>query len=419
MVASSSSRKHQPREIPLKRVCQILLATLLISLGLVFPLSMSFTSRVVEDLVMHSFSSSPLPPDNEMAKDHRETIAYVISITSCSPKFAASTKDMAAVLKKSIDMHSWPRNPNSRYKSEAFVLGTPETAHSRCIAMLQKAGFTHRVVDLPVQLPDIAHVEGAENLPQSMPSNGCCGEKEFLKLHVYSMTDFQVALHLDLDTLLVQPLDPLFDAMIQSPQTEEGLQARQRLFAPPLTHSDNNNNNKSMNQSDFPYRRLASALYEPDVPLEELTINAYYTRDYNMYPRRVQKMGGKVGIQGGVMIVRPNNETRDEIVQLVQMGQFYHGRGPDSGWFQKGYGYVRSLFLLLEWCNSGNRKGSLTSVFRSLDSFLFYKKQSYLGRQNHTRLHGLLLQRGETCREYRAQSMSLQSDCGESPAVFL
>ena len=197
---------------------------------------------------------------------------------------------------------------------------------------MQQAGFLHRQVDLPVPLQNITHVAGAEDLQQSMPPNECCGEQEFLKLHVYSMTDFKVVIHLDLDTLIVQPLDPLLDAMILSPKTDEGYQARQRLFAPPQTHGDHDKSNK------FPYRRLAAALYEPRVALEQLVSHAYYTSDYNIYPRRVQRKGGKVGLQGGVMIVKPNNDTLADLVNLVHSGQFFRGRDTHSGWLQKGYG---------------------------------------------------------------------------------
>ena len=313
---------------------------LLVILGVIIPLSISFKSAGVRnseviasiDMTTPTISSdnketSERSPTSSLnAQTEYETVAYLISITTCKKRFENTINDGGAVLKKSIDLNSYPLNKNSRYKNDAFILVTPETANSNCVAILQKAGFAPILVDFPVNPDKIQQVEGYTELRKDIRRDGCCGEKEFIKLHAYSMTDYKVAIHLDLDTLVVKPMDPIFDAMVFPPNTKEGLEARKRLFAP---------ENRDL---EFPYRRLASALYTPDVPLEELAINAYYTKDYNMFPRNVQNRGGKVGMQGGVIIVRPNNATRDEIIRKVESGLFYEGRDKHSGWFKKGYG---------------------------------------------------------------------------------
>ena len=49
-----------------------------------------------------------------------------------------------------------------------------------------------------------------------MVKSGCCGDKEFLKLYSYTLVDYPIVVQLDLDSLIVQPLDDLFDAMFDS-----------------------------------------------------------------------------------------------------------------------------------------------------------------------------------------------------------
>jgi alpha-N-acetylglucosamine transferase len=72
---------------------------------------------------------------------------------------------------------------------------------------------------------------------------GCCGEKEFLKLYSYTLTDYPIVVHLDLDSLVLQPFDDLFDSMLNG---DNG--------ALPVMH------NKSVPEK----------------------IHAFYTKDYNM-----------------------------------------------------------------------------------------------------------------------------------------
>ena len=49
---------------------------------------------------------------------------------------------------------------------------------------------------------------------QLKESNGCCGEKELVKLEAYTLTDHPVVVHLDLDVVVLKPMDALFDMML-------------------------------------------------------------------------------------------------------------------------------------------------------------------------------------------------------------
>jgi hypothetical protein len=49
---------------------------------------------------------------------------------------------------------------------------------------------------------------------RKIEEDGCCGSKEYMKLWVYSLTKHKMAIHLDIDTLLLQPIDDIWDAML-------------------------------------------------------------------------------------------------------------------------------------------------------------------------------------------------------------
>merc|ERR1712048_426589 len=84
------------------------------------------------------------------------------------------------------------------------------TSVRNCSNLFSNLGYTVLVRDLPVKVMDI---EG-QYLRDHVSINGCCGEKEFIKLHAYTLTDYPVVVHLDIDTLIIKPLDVLFDAIM-------------------------------------------------------------------------------------------------------------------------------------------------------------------------------------------------------------
>ena len=280
----------------------------------------SNSSTVMETEVNDEISSGRLLDEN--VTKPIATVAYLVSVTSCKPKLAMKIYDFGAVLKKSIDLNSFPLHPSSRYASKVFVLATPETKTTRCVKNLKQAGFQQRLVDFPVKFSEIEEVEGAKIFRKRIRTDGCCGEKELIKLHVYSMTNFPVAVHLDLDTLVVNPLDPVLDAMVLPADNPNGRAARDLLFASEEPEGSNK----------FRYPRMATPTYKTTIPVDKLDVQAYYTRDYNMLPRR---KGLKVGLQGGFIIVRPNLTTLETLVGMVRSGKYYNAKGNNpGGWFR-------------------------------------------------------------------------------------
>ena len=103
-------------------------------------------------------------------------------------------------------------------------------------------------------------------------------------------------MHLDIDTMVLQPMDELYDAMIHGPTMS-------------------NMNNIKLMFSDLP------------IPKQ---IDAYFTRDYNLiHPGKKH-----VGMQGGFFIIRPNMTVFEEYQSIVLEGNFE----AFVGWGGLGYG---------------------------------------------------------------------------------
>lgn len=223
------------------------------------------------------------------------TVAYAISVTGCGDG-KEPLVDGAAVLKHSIHLSSI-ENPQStsKYSYKMYAIIHPEAL--QCTEkQLASHGYTILVRKEPVAVKDI---EG-EFLRERVEKNGCCGAKEFIKLHAYTITDHPIVVHLDLDTLILKPLDDVFDAMLYDETTEIGHKARKSL---PVFLTN----------------------IVPKAP------NAFFTRDYNMHQG---KTTSKALVQGGFLVLRPSLETYKMFCNVIKEGD-YRSTG---GWGGKGYG---------------------------------------------------------------------------------
>lgn len=117
-----------------------------------------------------------------------------------------------------------------------------------------------------------------------------------VKLWAYTLTDYPIVVHLDIDTLLLQPLDELYDAIIDGPTTSSKENIK-------LMHPN----------SELPSK-----------------IDAYFTRDYNL----VRPGKDHVGMQGGFFAVRPSQAAFDQLCETILEGNFK----AFVGWGGLGYG---------------------------------------------------------------------------------
>ena len=228
------------------------------------------------------------------------TIAYAISFTSCNDVSSGLLIDAAAVLKHSIHSNSIKSSTkSSKYDYQMFAFVHPDAkpcffSEGNNESILEtRLGYRVLIRDTPIDVTKIS----SEFLKTTVVKRGCCGEKEFIKLYAYELVSYEIVVHLDLDTLILHPLDDLFDAMLEP-------------------------------QNDLVRNRLQ--IMYPGTQQIPKHIKAFFTRDYGMIsPGKKQ-----VPVQGGFLIVRPNITVLEEFKSIILTHE--HRRG--SGWGGSGYG---------------------------------------------------------------------------------
>jgi hypothetical protein len=231
----------------------------------------------------------------------RTTIAYTVTVTSC--KNRQLVMDGASVLQHSIHLAT-QNSIKYDYQMVAFV----HRDGAGCIDILRMLNYTVHIKSVPFA---IENIQGEYR--KWANRTGCCGEKEWLKLYAYTLTQYPVAVHLDLDCLVLKPLDDLFDAMIpssdgqvESPEPAIIAAARERI--------------------------PAMWTQGRDMPTQ---IDAFFTRDYGMVQKPGLRQPHQIGVQGGFLVVRPNQAVFDEYIDIILAGNYTESRG----WGDKlGYG---------------------------------------------------------------------------------
>lgn len=234
------------------------------------------------------------------------TVGYAVTVSGCPKEgergdFGAGISDGAAVLKHSIHLNSI-RNPESgsAYDYKMYALVHPE-GESCARPALEPLGYEILLRDIPVPLEQI---EG-KFLREKLPANGCCGEKEFVKLHAYTLTQHPVIVHLDLDTLVLKPMDRLYDVMIDGAPKDGSNGGIDVAFDDPLVSPDAGGSGNN-------------------------DIDAFFTRDYNMAHPGLKHPGA----QGGFLVLRPSVDVYNEFVSIIRKGDFQ----PGKGWGGLGFG---------------------------------------------------------------------------------
>mmetsp|Transcript_20598 Transcript_20598/g.42882 ORF Transcript_20598/g.42882 Transcript_20598/m.42882 type:complete len:539 (+) Transcript_20598:602-2218(+) len=284
----------------------------------------------------HSSSHASLPnntPTPTTPSDPITTVAYIISIFQCSPKMSQHLFDTATILQRSIKLNSHPKHPHSRYafKLIAFTIGDIQP----CDTFLKLAGF-----ELSPQVPPINKLwiempEGS-NLRSAIGDDGCCGDYELVKLNSYLLEEYAMVVHLDLDTLILRPMDELFNVMYFDPNGEEGREARRKLVDVVAPTYLNKRVYGAEGREQMEVEDVNATVAEG--LLRNVTVNAFYTKDYNMIIPK-SKQSKRVGVQGGFLVLRPSFETYKELISMVYTGEHYPGRDAENtGWFKSGYG---------------------------------------------------------------------------------
>lgn len=169
---------------------------------------------------------------------------------------------------------------------------------------MSKLNYTTLIRNTPFEGSDIR----TKFLRENIDGASCCGRKEYIKLYAYTLVQHPVVVVLDLDSLVLQPLDTLFDALL-------------------LDNDDDNTMLVSSSSSGVPIHNAKNVTNLP--PSKK--VEAFYTRDYNMVNAGREKYAG---VQGGFLMVKPSEAVFEEYIDIVLEGDYRDGQG----WGGK-YGY--------------------------------------------------------------------------------
>jgi hypothetical protein len=169
---------------------------------------------------------------------------------------------------------------------------------------------------------------GASYLHDQKP--GCCGEKELLKFEAFTLTQHDAIVLLDMDTMVLNPLDEALDLLLDGKVPADA----------------------------------ASHLMYPERPIPE-DVWILHTSDFEMVWPDVEPKPA----QGGFAIFKPNRTIYSEVMDIVREGKWDRrwGWGPtrdsSTGWFygvETFQGLVPYYFhvlksrqnhvVLLNWC---------------------------------------------------------------------
>jgi hypothetical protein len=134
-------------------------------------------------------------------KNPKKKVAYAITVTKDS-----NFIDGALVLGYSAKkVHDKLHGFESEYEADLVAFVTSSVITSR--PMLEKNGWRVLERKLPVELEEIENKE----YMQKMKDSGCCGADEFLKLWAYTLVEYHRVIHLDMDSIVFQNMDELYN----------------------------------------------------------------------------------------------------------------------------------------------------------------------------------------------------------------
>lgn len=128
-------------------------------------------------------------------------IAYAITVTK-DGHFVDGALVLGYAARK---YHDAARGNPSEYDVDLVAFVSPGVVTSRPI--LEANGWRVLEKGLPVPLEEIENREYATKVANS----GCCGADEFLKLWAFTLTDYHRVTHLDMDSIIFQNMDEIYD----------------------------------------------------------------------------------------------------------------------------------------------------------------------------------------------------------------
>jgi hypothetical protein len=206
----------QGPKTPMIRWLSLVIVLSAVSIGFVYRKIINKFSDLSHELLV-----DPLLSTIHQDVSKTTTIGFFVSVTGCG---SDRLVDGAAVLKHSIHLASIHGNLGGRYDYKMHAIYHPDAA--ACVSILEELGYKLELREVPLRVQDIQ----GEFLRSRIESNGCCGAKELIKLEAYTFTEYPVVVHLDIDFLLLKPLDDLFDAMLMENEAADPFSRIHRMY---------------------------------------------------------------------------------------------------------------------------------------------------------------------------------------------
>ena len=281
-----------------------------------------FSPTILVPLAFHLLFQSPEATTTKVALSadpiSAPKIAHVISLITCHKESTVKGfLDALIILRHSIHQNSihrieddqttissskQARNHRSKYSYQMYAILHKDGGCLTHVPLLERLGYIPLVKDTPVNISDIPESSWYRN---HVEQENCCGSKEFIKLYAYTLMNHPIVIHWDLDVLVLQPLDDLYDAMLHPASSIDGRNARQRL-----------------------------AIQKPYHQKLPEHIDAFYTRDITS----ARPWETITAVQGGFVAARPSLEHFKLYQDFILQANYTPGRGPGSGWGGLGYG---------------------------------------------------------------------------------
>lgn len=204
-------------------------------------------------------------------------IAVVVTVLDIKPG-KGGWMDGCAVFAKSVQEAA----KRSKYHHDLIALVKPE-AVGPAEEYLTRFGFRIVPSPIPIELEEIRNIPFRAEIEKS----GCCGHAELIKFCAYKLVEYSFALLMDVDTLLLGPVDELYELN------------RTLLFTKDL------------------FLMGDQYLDKPNF------------RDFAM-------------IQGGFILLKPDMQVFEDIMDIIREGDFRPGTG--WGGTEIGYGYGGPTF---------------------------------------------------------------------------
>jgi len=252
-------------------------------------------------------------------------VAYVLPVYTCyklasqafnpynlnDPANDGEFHDAVLMLQASIHQSS-VRNPNSQSSYDYEMVALVHKGVEQCegganrTLMLLNLGYRVEVVREPINQVDIKNKYLKIHAPRN--NGGRAGMKEMIRLYVFKLVEYEIAVLVDTTTWVLRPLDATFDMMLNGPSNHSWLEK----------HEDH-----IVRENFYPN----GTIYRQDTLPSEIDI--MYTRDYSA----MTQGSWNTGISLNFLPVRPNLQIFHKLINTFQNTEY----DAKWGWEHKGY----------------------------------------------------------------------------------